>query len=55
MITDLFGRTERFNLPGVAGSENWTQRLHTTVAGLRDEPNVPAISAMLRECGRTGR
>jgi 4-alpha-glucanotransferase len=52
MITDLFGRTERFNLPGVSGSQNWTQRLHATVAGLRTEPILPTVSALLRECGR---
>lgn len=52
MITDLLGRTERFNLPGVAGSENWSQRLHATVAELHHEPILPAISACLRDCGR---
>lgn len=52
MITDLFGRSERFNYPGVAGSENWTQRLHTTVEGLRDEPVLPTVRALLRACGR---
>lgn len=27
MITDVFGTTERFNVPGSVGSTNWTQRL----------------------------
>lgn len=32
MVTDLFGTTERFNVPGSAGSQNWTQRLPQPVA-----------------------
>jgi 4-alpha-glucanotransferase len=52
MITDLFGRTERFNLPGVAGAGNWSQRLHATVGELYQEPILPLVSAFLRECGR---
>ncbi len=52
MITDLFGRSERFNLPGVAGSANWTQRLHANVADLRREPILPAITGLLRESHR---
>lgn len=34
MITDLLGRTERFNVPGTAANSNWTRRLHTTIAKL---------------------
>ncbi len=34
MITDLLGRTERFNVPGTATNSNWTRRLHTTIAKL---------------------
>jgi 4-alpha-glucanotransferase len=52
MITDLFGRTERFNYPGVAGSANWTQRLHVPVSQLYQEPILPRVSALLRESGR---
>jgi len=51
MITDLFGRTERFNLPGVAGSENWSQRLHATVAELYAEPILPTISGSSATAG----
>lgn len=32
MITDLFGTGERFNVPGSAGSANWTQRMPLPVA-----------------------
>lgn len=52
MITDIFGRTERFNLPGVSGSENWSQRLHATVKELYDEPILKEVSGFLRDCGR---
>ena len=52
MVTDLFGRTERFNYPGVSGSENWSQRLHATVAEMRKDANLPAVTALIRACGR---
>jgi len=32
MITDLMGTNERFNVPGLAGDLNWTQRLSVPVA-----------------------
>jgi 4-alpha-glucanotransferase len=34
MITDLFGRKDRFNVPGTAAKSNWSRRLHTTVKKL---------------------
>jgi 4-alpha-glucanotransferase len=52
MITDLFGRTERFNYPGVAGDANWSQRLHARVAELGGEAILPKVTEMLRETGR---
>ena len=52
MITDLFGRTERFNYPGVAGSANWTQRLHVPASKLAQERILPRVSELLREAGR---
>ena len=53
MITDVFGRTERFNQPGVCGDENWTQRMHTTVAALAEEPQTAHLRELLRESGRS--
>jgi 4-alpha-glucanotransferase len=32
MITDLFGTTQRFNVPGAVSAENWTSRLASPVA-----------------------
>jgi 4-alpha-glucanotransferase len=52
MITDVFGRSERFNLPGVAGDVNWTQRLHAPVAGLHESEMVPRVKELLKETGR---
>ena len=52
MITDLFGRRERFNLPGVATSANWSQRIHVPVSELAADPMVPQIRQLLRETGR---
>jgi len=53
MITDLFGRTERFNLPGV-GSGNWTQRIHRPIAELDAEPIVMKIRGILESGLRCG-
>ncbi|NIP96096.1 MAG: hypothetical protein GWO24_22730, partial [Akkermansiaceae bacterium] len=39
MITDLFGISERFNIPGTKGGENWRVRMPFTVEemGRRDD------------------
>ncbi len=39
MITDLYGMTERFNIPGTVGGANWRVRMPFTVAemGRRDD------------------
>ena len=52
MITDLFGRAERFNSPGVAGGANWTQRLHAPVSELIQDPILPEVRRLLHETGR---
>ncbi len=33
MVTDLFGTTQRFNVPGAVGSANWTARIDSPVSG----------------------
>jgi 4-alpha-glucanotransferase len=40
MITDLLGRRDRFNVPGTAGSGNWTRRLPKAVAQMRASPAI---------------
>lgn len=52
MITDLFGRIERFNQPGVCGDGNWTQRMHTPVATLAEDPQTDHLRELLRATGR---
>ncbi len=56
MITDLLGGTQRFNVPGAVGENNWTARLPHTVEALRTDPalreKMGRISAILRETGR---
>ena len=54
MITDLFGRNERFNLPGVSSSANWTQRVHQPTAFLHQEARIEQIRSLLRETNRAG-
>lgn len=52
MITDLFGRSERFNYPGVAGNANWSQRLHAPVIALGKEPILPFVREELKASHR---
>jgi 4-alpha-glucanotransferase len=51
MITDVFKRGERFNLPGI-GHGNWTQRMHAKVDELRHSAHSVAIARLIREAGR---
>ena len=52
MITDLFARDERFNVPGAIGDDNWTQRMHVPVSDLDAEPQTGWIRELLRASGR---
>ena len=56
MITDLLGTADRFNLPGVANSTNWTRRLDETPEQLRANPAVAAkmarMAALIAKSGR---
>jgi 4-alpha-glucanotransferase len=40
MITDLFGRDERFNVPGVLDQRNWRVRLPWPVAAFTTDPEL---------------
>ncbi|MEY2498169.1 MAG: 4-alpha-glucanotransferase [Verrucomicrobiota bacterium] len=40
MITDLLGRSDRFNVPGTAAKSNWSRRMQKTVAGLASSPSA---------------
>lgn len=56
MITDLFGMTERFNIPGTVGGSNWRVRMPFTVADLSGNKRLAREGAQLantiRETGR---
>lgn len=56
MITDLLGRSDRFNVPGVATGSNWSQRLHTTVQklgrGSKLKHQLNLVHSLLQESGR---
>ena len=56
MITDLFGREERFNVPGTAAASNWSQRMPITVQDLDRDPDYVArtarFRALVQESGR---
>ena len=49
MITDLLGRRDRFNVPGTAGSGNWTRRLPKTVAQMRASPAIGRRMKLMHE------
>ena len=54
MITDLFGTSERFNFPGAAGDQNWTERFPVPVSewSAHWPDKLARIVAMMRETGR---
>ncbi len=54
-ITDVFGLSDRFNVPGAFGDENWTARIKGAIAewdGLYREA-VQGVTAAIRETGRS--
>ncbi|MBE2179726.1 MAG: 4-alpha-glucanotransferase [Chthoniobacterales bacterium] len=54
MITDLFGTSERFNVPGAIGDQNWTERFPVPISGWdgRWPDKLGRIKTMMRESGR---
>jgi 4-alpha-glucanotransferase len=56
MITDLFGTTQRFNVPGAVSDGNWSARLAQTTDGWRGDEELVGtmerISAVIRETAR---
>lgn len=56
MVTDLYARTERFNIPGVLAPANWRQRLPWTVEEMGTNPELVAAGDALRSLAvETGR
>jgi len=56
MITDLFGTSERFNVPGAIGDQNWTDRFPVPVGEWSKcwAEKLGRIQQMMRETGRYG-
>jgi len=56
MITDLFGSSQRFNVPGAVADSNWSERLHHPVSEWTKDGMLRAkmerISKVLHETGR---
>ncbi len=54
MITDLFGTSERFNVPGAAGDQNWTERFPAPISewSKRWPEKLARIQTMMSESGR---
>ena len=49
MITDLLGRTDRFNVPGIATGSNWSERMHLPLAQLSTNRAVKKRMKLIRE------
>ncbi len=56
MITDLFGTSERFNVPGATGDQNWTERFPVPISewDAHWPEKLRRIADMMRETGRHG-
>jgi 4-alpha-glucanotransferase len=56
MITDLFGETQRFNLPGAIADSNWSERMEGTPADWSKNPDraalVDQIKQLIKNSGR---
>jgi len=56
MITDVFGETTRFNVPGAVADSNWSERVRGTVADWRKDKAKVAkmgrLAALLKTSGR---
>ena len=56
MVTDFFGSSQRFNVPGAVAESNWSERLPYPISVWRSEPDIVAkaetIRGLLRETGR---
>ncbi len=47
MVTDLFGTTTRFNVPGAISAANWSNRLDVAVAKWTSDPDLGAQTKLL--------
>jgi 4-alpha-glucanotransferase len=52
LITDVFGQTQRFNVPGSSARGNWSHRLPQTVGQFDDDPRLLAKAAAFSQLAR---
>ena len=56
VISDVLGLDVRFNLPGTANDENWSQRLDRPLSAFSDDPAFgPKFRFLSEEIVKTGR
>lgn len=48
MITDVFGSTVRFNVPGAISTTNWSNRLAIPVEDWKSDPKIGPLSSRIR-------
>jgi 4-alpha-glucanotransferase len=48
LLQDILGSKDRINTPATVGAHNWTYRLPATIAELRADPGVRAVTEMVR-------
>jgi 4-alpha-glucanotransferase len=49
MLADVFGWSQRFNMPGIAGGKNWRWRMPYTAASIIENPMLAGELRWLRE------
>jgi 4-alpha-glucanotransferase len=49
MITDLFARKDRFNVPGTAGGTNWSRRMGKSVEDWKTSRTVRKRMRLIRD------
>jgi 4-alpha-glucanotransferase len=49
MVTDLFGTSQRFNVPGAVAESNWSQRLAAPVSAWRKDPDLAPRMQRIRQ------
>jgi 4-alpha-glucanotransferase len=58
MITDVFGTSQRFNVPGAVSESNWSQRLALPISEWERDAGLRAagdrINRLIRATRRTG-
>jgi len=56
MITDVFGETTRFNVPGAVADSNWSERVRGTPEEWRRDPvrveKMARVAGVIRAGGR---